>query len=975
VARESVFWISLLLIMACALALVATHRSETNLDGAASSTGGTGGAVYYVTASGSNSNPGTITQPFLTIQKAVDVAVAGDTIIVRDGVYGPTASCSGGSGYAVNINKAGTSSAWITLKAEHKRGTTLDAQNACHSYINLGGSAAYWIIQDFRVINGYIGGIWSNSGADFITVKGNEIAYIGQHYLDSIIGICGSYANSASNDLVFDGNVFHDIGRTGGPQLFHDHALYLHSQNSVIINNVFYRPIEGWPIQTAVDFSGLIAGNTFHGAHPTREGQIMLWDPNGAVTIRNNIFYAPRQQAITSYTFSSTACVVDNNIVYGSGVSLGAPSSCSGSGNHLNIDPLFVNAVTMPYDVHLRSGSPAIDAGVAVLQDDTDMDGDPRPQGSAYDLGADEYALAGTDTAAPVASITSPADGATVSDTVSMTAFASDNVAVAKVEFSVDGVLQATDASSPYGFSWDTTRVSDGIHSLTAKAYDTTDNTNQQTVTVVVQNTRSCPVSGTAWKSQQFDVQTGAFRVEFDAVPNAANIDGVIGFSQNPSTAYTDNAALVLFNITGGIQAFDGILNGYAAQSSIPYSAGAIYHFRLEFSLPNRTYSAYVKQASGLEIVIAANRAYRQQATSFAYLNIVSSGAGSGGTLSLCNVTVTSGDVTPPTIPTNLSATAVSSSQIRISWSASTDDVAVAGYKVYRCQGAACVPNEQIATTPVASYTDGGLSSATYRYAVVAFDTAGNPSSMSAASAATPVAPDMTPPSIAIAAPTNRSTVSGAIHIVADARDDIGVVGVQFKVDGANYGAEDTIAPYSASLNTTTLANTNHDLGAVARDAAGNKNASTSTVSVSNVPATTLAINHVSAVTDAHSALVRWTTNIPSTTQVEYGKTMAYGWSTPVAVTMTTDHQAIINALSRRTTYHYRVKSTYGTGSTVISKDKTFRTASTKTNTIGSATDDGNGEAIDNFSSFFIMEVVGIAGVVGLALYSLRKEH
>jgi hypothetical protein len=344
-------------------------------------------ATYYVATTGSDTNPGTLSQPFLSLQRGVNAAAAGDTIIVRDGTYG--GGCSSTDSYAVSINKAGTSSAWITLKAENQWRATLDAQNACHSFINLGGSAAYWVIQDFRVINGYSGGIWSNSGASNITLRGNEIAYIGRRVITSSIGLPGTYANAASHDLIYDGNVFHDIGRTGGTQTFHDHALYLHSQNTTIVNNVFYQPIAGWGIQTASGFSGLIANNTFHGPHANREGHIMLWDPNGSVTIRNNIFYAPRTQAITSYAFSSSSCVIDHNMVYGAG-SLGAPSGCSSSNNWLNTDPMLSNASYAPYDFHLRAGSPAIDSGVAVPAAASDLEDISRPQGSWYDLGAYE---------------------------------------------------------------------------------------------------------------------------------------------------------------------------------------------------------------------------------------------------------------------------------------------------------------------------------------------------------------------------------------------------------------------------------------------------------------------------------------------------------------------------------------------------------------------------------------------------------
>jgi len=88
---------------------------------------------------------------------------------------------------------------------------------------------------------------------------------------------------------------------------------------------------------------------------------------------------------------------------------------------------------------------------------------------------------------------------------------------------------------------------------------------------------------------------------------------------------------------------------------------------------------------------------------------------------------------------------------------------------------------------------------------------------------------------VSIAAPANGATVSGTITVTATATDNVGVVGVQFKLDGANLGAEATTAPYSVSWTTTTATNGAHTLTAVARDAAGNVTTSTAvTVTVSN---------------------------------------------------------------------------------------------------------------------------------------------
>ena len=98
-------------------------------------------------------------------------------------------------------------------------------------------------------------------------------------------------------------------------------------------------------------------------------------------------------------------------------------------------------------------------------------------------------------------------------------------------------------------------------------------------------------------------------------------------------------------------------------------------------------------------------------------------------------------DATPPSVPTNLSATAVSSSQINLSWTASTDNVGVTGYGIYR-------NSAQIGTSAVNSYSDTGLApSTTYIYTVAAYDAAGNVSGQSSsASATTQAVADTTPP-------------------------------------------------------------------------------------------------------------------------------------------------------------------------------------------------------------------------------------
>src|SRR5438874_770264 len=100
-----------------------------------------------------------------------------------------------------------------------------------------------------------------------------------------------------------------------------------------------------------------------------------------------------------------------------------------------------------------------------------------------------------------------------------------------------------------------------------------------------------------------------------------------------------------------------------------------------------------------------------------------------------------------------------------------------------------------------------------------------------------PPPPDTTPPTVSITSPTNGATVPATVTITASAADNVGVAGVQFRIDGVNFGAEDTTAPYSISWNTTAAANGSHTITALARDAAGNNTPSAPvTVTVANVP-------------------------------------------------------------------------------------------------------------------------------------------
>lgn len=89
------------------------------------------------------------------------------------------------------------------------------------------------------------------------------------------------------------------------------------------------------------------------------------------------------------------------------------------------------------------------------------------------------------DTIPPTVEITSPTNGAVVSGTVDIEISAYDNKGITKVEMIKDGVLSASDETSPYGFTWNTDVAAAGTHTLQAKAYDPSGNVGTSNIVSV----------------------------------------------------------------------------------------------------------------------------------------------------------------------------------------------------------------------------------------------------------------------------------------------------------------------------------------------------------------------------------------------------------------------------------------------------------------------------------------------------------
>lgn len=155
---------------------------------------------------------------------------------------------------------------------------------------------------------------------------------------------------------------------------------------------------------------------------------------------------------------------------------------------------------------------------------------------------------------------------------------------------------------------------------------------------------------------------------------------------------------------------------------------------------------------------------------------------------------VTNSDGTTPTVSTLSSVTAISPTQINLSWTASTDNVGVTAYIVERCQGASCISFGAVANVtgapPATTYQDTGVISTTaYRYDVRAQDASGNVTTASNILGATTL--DGVPPS-APGALTATATSPTTVNLFwGAATDDVGVT---------SYGVERCTGPGCSSF-------------------------------------------------------------------------------------------------------------------------------------------------------------------------------
>jgi chitodextrinase len=283
-----------------------------------------------------------------------------------------------------------------------------------------------------------------------------------------------------------------------------------------------------------------------------------------------------------------------------------------------------------------------------------------------------------TDACSPAVYSTAPTDGAKIGGTVIWQAGVA-NADVSEIDFLIDGVYHWTERNAPYVRTWDTTDDLNGAHTLTLVANLSDGAVVTSSIDVTVDNGSG---DATAPSTPGGLVATASTATSVSLSWNASSDDvGVAGYR-----VYRDGAFVASTSTTG------------------------------------RTVSGLVCGTSYTFAVAAYDAA----------------GNASGQGSRTASTSACSGDTSAPSTPGGLVATGSTATSVTLSWSASSDDVGVEGYRVYR-------NGTSIADAATATHTVGGLACATsYTFAVEAYDAAGNVSSRASVNASSGACPTST---------------------------------------------------------------------------------------------------------------------------------------------------------------------------------------------------------------------------------------
>jgi hypothetical protein len=345
-------------------------------------------ALYnlYVSPSGSDSNAGTLSAPLKTISRAAALSKPGTLVHVAAGTYTGN----------ILTSASGTASARIRYVSDSRWAAKIVGTGTDYHWDNKG---SYVDIVGFDVTGSGRGGIL-NEGS-YTLVANNHV-----HNLAVSGGCTGGggsaimNGNYAASDGDIIGNVVHDVGVPGACNGIH--GIYHANLRGKIMNNISYRNSAfGIHLWHAADQVLVVNNTTFANGSSSMGGGIVFGRGDtgaGILTntrVANNIVFNNPRSGISEYCSSGTSCIgsgnaVANNLVYGNGMGNIYLLVGSATGT-ITADPQFVNyQANGSGDYHLKSTSPGIDKGSSTSAPKNDLDGNARPKGAGYDIGAYE---------------------------------------------------------------------------------------------------------------------------------------------------------------------------------------------------------------------------------------------------------------------------------------------------------------------------------------------------------------------------------------------------------------------------------------------------------------------------------------------------------------------------------------------------------------------------------------------------------
>jgi hypothetical protein len=286
-----------------------------------------------------------------------------------------------------------------------------------------------------------------------------------------------------------------------------------------------------------------------------------------------------------------------------------------------------------------------------------------------------------------------------------------------------------------------------------------------------------------------------------------------------------------------------------------------------------------------------------------------------------------SSDTTPPAI-SGVTSLSVTSSGATITWTTDEASNSQVEFGTTTNYGSSTTLNSSMMTSHSQSLT--GLTTNTlYYYRVRSSDAAGNLATLGGFAFRTTAVQDTTPPTISgvysLNITASTATISWSTNEASNTQIDYGIT--------TSYGASTALDGGMAMSHSQTLAglipNTVYYYRVRSSDAAGNlatlAGLAFTTASVADaIPPSISGVNSLSI--GSSTATVIWSTNEAANSQVEYGTTAGYGYTTTPDAAMVVAHSEVLTNLAPNTLYYYRVKSRDATGNLAISGGSAFTT-------------------------------------------------